>query len=126
MTKTPEGQPELEAITAHYQPSEETISLVQDTPIALLVGVSGAGKGTIKEALTETGEYHPMISHTTRPPRTNNGKPEVDGLDYHFIDLDTAVSMLEDGNLVDIKPYNVNLDGTSTEYILTSLLCSVI
>ncbi|MDQ5972521.1 MAG: guanylate kinase [Patescibacteria group bacterium] len=107
----------LEAITANYKPSEDTIAVVRSAKIALLVGVSGAGKGTIKAELINTGNYYPMVSHTTRKPRVNNGKPEIDGEDYHFIDLDEAKLMVEAGGFVEVKPYSGNLYGTSTDDI---------
>jgi guanylate kinase len=114
------SEPTLHDITPllkDYEPSPETVELVHTTPIALLVGVSGAGKGTIKEELLETGKYHHIISHTTRKPRSNNGVPEQDGVDYHFIDIEEAKKLLEAGEYVEAKIYSGNVYGTTTSDI---------
>jgi guanylate kinase len=96
-----------------YKPSAATIELVQNTPILLLVGVSGAGKGSIKQKLLDIGKYHHIVSHTTRPPRENDGVMEQEGRDYHFINLADAEKMLDDGAFVEAKMYSGNVYGTS-------------
>jgi guanylate kinase len=102
---------------ADYKPSAETIELVRSTPIVLLVGVSGAGKDSIKQKLLATGQYHHIVSHTTRQPRENRGIPEQDGVDYHFIDLGEAEKMLDSGAFVEAKLYSDNVYGTSAAEI---------
>lgn len=96
-----------------YKPSAETVELVRRIPIVLLVGVSGAGKGTIKQKLIETGKYYEFISHTTRPPRENHGVMEQDGVEYHFISLEESKHMLEDGAYIEAKMYGDKVYGTS-------------
>lgn len=96
-----------------YQPSPETVELIGQTAIVLLVGISGAGKDTIKNGLLATGEYHHIVSHTTRAPRANGGVMEIDGEDYHFISHETALRMLDAGEYVEAKPYGANIYGTS-------------
>lgn len=96
-----------------YQPSAATVDLVQDTPILLLVGVSGAGKGSIVKELLKTDHYHYIVSHTTRRPRENNGVMEQDGREYHFINPATAEKMLDTGAYVEAKWYSGNIYGTS-------------
>jgi len=100
-----------------YQPSAATTKLVKHTPILLLVGPTGAGKDSLKEKLLATGEYHHIISHTTRPPRINHGVVEKDGLDYHFVDEAGAEQMINDQAFVEAKIYSGNLYGTSTAEI---------
>lgn len=100
-----------------YQPSAATIELVKNTPILLLVGVSGAGKDSIKHQLLETGEYHHIVSHTTRRPRENRGVMEQDGREYHFINLSQAEKMLDEGAYVEAKLYSGNVYGTSADEI---------
>lgn len=101
----------------HYKPSAATIKLIQDTQILLLVGVSGAGKDSIKHRLLKTGQYHHIVSHTTRQPRENHGVPEQDGLAYHFINLDKAEKLLDAGAFVEAKMYSGNIYGTSVAEI---------
>jgi guanylate kinase len=104
---------QLEQLIANYHISPEGIELVRTTPIVLLVGVSGAGKDTIKHRLLETGKYHHIISHTTRNPRKNGDVMEQDGTDYHFIDKEQAVHMLENHEFVEAKFVHGNAYGTS-------------
>ena len=50
--------------------------------MVVLSSPSGVGKTTITKKIQQ--KYHSFklsVSHTTRPPRSN----EVDGVDYHFI-----------------------------------------
>ena len=104
---------EITELTKNYRPSAETATMVANTPIVLLVGVTGAGKDTVKRFLLETGEYHHIISHTTRPPRENGGVMEQDGKDYHFIDLEASKRMLEAGEYVEAKMVHGTVYGTS-------------
>ncbi len=96
-----------------YAPSAETVALVKQTSILLLVGISGAGKDTIKHKLLETGKYHHIVSHTTRAPRENHGVLEQDGLEYHFITHEQAADLLRAGAFVEAKQYGDNIYGTS-------------
>lgn len=75
----------IEDLITNYQPTESTIELVKSTKIALLAGISGAGKDTIKKQLLKSPEFRDIVSHTTRAPRTNNGCAERDGIDYHLL-----------------------------------------
>lgn len=110
-------QDELERKLTQYHPSAATIELIRQTPIVLLVGVSGAGKDSIKHQLLETDQYHHIVSHTTRQPRENKGIMEQDGREYHFIDLSEAERMLDSGAFVEAKMYSGNIYGTSAAEI---------
>ena len=90
----------IESLITNYQPTESTIQLVRDTKIALLAGISGAGKDTIKKRLLKLPEFRDIVSHTTRPPRINNGSIEQDGVDYHFIDQKIAEEMLQNNEFM--------------------------
>jgi guanylate kinase len=96
-----------------YRPGPEASKLIKQTPILLLVGPTGAGKDALKDKLLEGGQYHHIVSHTTRPPRINHGIQEQDGLEYHFIDKKRAVQMLEKKEFIEAKGYSGNLYGTS-------------
>lgn len=102
---------------ADYKPSEATAQLIEDTPVLLLVGPTGAGKDSLKTKLLETDRFHHIVSHTTRPPRINHGIVERDDSEYHFIDMDTAEKMLDEGALIEAKMYSGNLYGTSVAEI---------
>lgn len=107
----------IEQLVASYQPSAAAIAVVARTNIILMVGVSGAGKDTIMNHLLKTGRYHYIISHTTRPPRLNHGVMETDGIEYHFINLETAEKMLKDKAYIEANYYSGNVYGTSVAEI---------
>lgn len=104
---------EIENLIAEYQPVESTVQLVRDTKIALLAGISGAGKDTIKKQLLKLSEFRDIVSHTTRPPRINNGRAEQDGVDYHFIDQKIAEEMLMSHKFIEAKFVHGTVYGTS-------------
>lgn len=108
---------QLQQLVDNYKIPESAISLVRMTPIVLLVGVSGAGKDTIKHRLLDTGSYHHIVSHTTRAPRENHGVMEQDGVEYHFISKEKAAEMLQNGEFIEAKVYSGNVYGTSVAEI---------
>jgi guanylate kinase len=64
----------------------------------VLSSPSGAGKSTIaRMLLTEDKDIDMSISVTTRPMRPG----EVDGRDYHFVDVPTFKKMVADGELME-------------------------
>lgn len=107
----------LSAKLASYQPSAEAVKIIKTTPILLLVGPTGAGKDSVKDRLLETGDFHHIISHTTRPPRINHGIIEQNGREYHFINKAEAEQMLDDHAFIEAKIYSGNLYGTSVAEI---------
>lgn len=108
----------LEALIVGYQPTQQTIDLVRSTRLALLAGISGAGKDTVKRALlARNPSFHDIVSHTTRQPRINNDTLEQDGVDYHFIDTEVAQSMLESSAFVEAKFVHGTIYGTSVAEI---------
>lgn len=107
----------LQKLIDEYKVSAEATDIVAATRIVLLVGISGAGKDTIKHKLLKTGKYHHIVSHTTREPRENSGVLEKDGVDYHFISKARALEMLENNEFVEAKQYGNNVYGTSVAEI---------
>lgn len=103
----------LDERIATYTPPKAARQIISSTKIALLVGISGAGKDTIKRGLLKKPGFGEIVSHTTRPPRLNEGVPEEDGVDYHFIDEDTAHAMLDRGEFVEAKYVHGTVYGTS-------------
>ena len=110
----------LRELVADYHPTKQAIQLVDDTKVVLLVGISGAGKDTIKNLLLRDSMFRDIVSHTTRAPRSNNGIPEVDGKDYHFIDQERAVEMLEAQEFIEVKLVHGTIYGTSTQELATA------
>ncbi len=107
----------LEQRISQYRPSPDTVELIKQTKIVLLVGISGAGKDTIKKQLIEQPEYRDIVSHTTRPPRSNNDVVEVEGLDYHFIDEAAVNTMLDTNAFIEAKFVHGTVYGTSVQEV---------
>ena len=64
----------------------------------VLSSPSGAGKSTIaRKLLAADDEIGMSVSYTTRPIRPG----EVDGVDYHFIDLETFRAMVANGEFLE-------------------------
>lgn len=108
---------ELERLIVNYQPTEPTVELIKKAKIALLSGISGAGKDTIKKRLLQIPDFSSIVSHTTRAPRINNNRPEVDGVDYHFIDSTMATQMLRNQEFIEAKFVHGTVYGTSAAEI---------
>jgi len=107
----------IQTTIEEYQPSPETIELLRQTPVFFLVGIAGAGKDTVKSRLLQDPGYRHIISHTTRPPRDNNGVAERDGIDYHFVSVDEAVRMAKAKEFIEVKIVHGTIYGTSAREI---------
>lgn len=103
----------LQDLVVTYQPRPETIALVRSTRLVFLVGIAGAGKNTLANILLKDSNFMGIISHTTRPPRVNNGVAEVDGVSYHFIDSQQAEAMIRAHEFVEVKYVHGTIYGTS-------------
>lgn len=67
----------------------------------------------MKELLAADPNVQLSISYTTRPPRPG----ETDGKDYHFVSLETFISMLEKGEFLESAEVYGNRYGTSQTWI---------
>jgi guanylate kinase len=87
----------------------------EDFLLLILSSPSGAGKTTLKSRILTVShpELRFSVSHTTRKPRGN----EVDGREYHFVDKDHFVSMVEKGDFAEWAEVHGNLYGTSLREI---------
>jgi guanylate kinase len=71
---------------------------------------SGAGKSTIVKALRERTEgMGYSISHTSRKPRTT----EKEGIDYHFVEKEAFISLIDAGAFAEWAEVYDDLYGTS-------------
>lgn len=84
--------------------------------ILAFMGKSGSGKDFTANYLWEKAPYkfHKVVSCTTRPPRDN----EVDGKDYHFIDVGSFAGHVLDGSMLEATCYNNDwYYGTCADYL---------
>lgn len=100
-----------------YKTPQTARELISKTNIVFMVGISAAGKDTVRTKLLLSGNYHHIISHTTRPPRVNHGVMELEGTDYHFINFKEAERMLDNNEFVEAKIFSGNVYGTSVTEI---------
>ncbi|MEA2418547.1 MAG: guanylate kinase [Thermoleophilaceae bacterium] len=79
------------------------------TPILVITGPSGVGKGTlIKGLLERTPGLELAVSATTREPRAG----EVNGVDYHFLSAEDFDRRVAAGEFVEHAEYAGNRYGT--------------
>lgn len=79
---------------------------------------SGAGKTSLVKALLKaTPDITVSVSHTTRKPRPG----ETDGVEYHFVDVDTFRLMVADGAFLEHAQVFDNFYGTSRSAALDLL-----
>ena len=68
--------------------------------LLLFVAPTATGRDTIIRELVKTGDYHLLITDTTRAPRTNNGVTEQNGREYWFRSEEDMLADIKDGNMV--------------------------
>lgn len=94
---------------------EAARALLLEHPSLNIAGPTGAGKGTMAQHLTQTGHYAPVVSDTTRSPRVFGNGYEVNGVHYWFIDDQTGLKKLAEGEYIEAKlVHGDTLYGTST------------
>lgn len=98
------------------------MTMVQDTfvkgTLFIVSAPSGAGKTSLLANLLEQSSTLCLsISHTTRPIRLG----EMDGVNYHFTDRDSFVSLVKQGRFLEHAEVFGNLYGTSADWVETTL-----
>jgi guanylate kinase len=93
----------LEQLVAEYEMPDRAKDLILSHPSLNLAGPSGAGKGTMAQYLSQSGNYTSVISDTTRQPRKTGNGYEVNGVHYWFIDDAIAAKKLHQGAFIEAK-----------------------
>jgi guanylate kinase len=107
----------IEEQIKNYKPNQAGAELLGATEVVLLVGITGAGKDTVLREMLKSGTFHNLITTVTRPPRYNNGVLEQDGVEYHFINDEAAVKLLEAGEYVEASLVHGRIYGVTAEEI---------
>ena len=85
------------------------------SPIIVVAGPSGVGKGTVIAWVREhMPEVWLSVSATTRAPRPG----EVDGVNYHFLSREAFDAMVDDGGFLEWAEYAGNRYGTPIAPVL--------
>lgn len=80
----------------------------------IISGPSGVGKSTVLKALLDKRkDLYFSISATTRPPRPG----EIDGVHYHFLDVDTFRKWIADDDFLEYAEYVGNFYGTPKKFV---------
>lgn len=80
----------------------------------IISGPSGVGKSTVLKALLDKrNDIYFSVSATTRPPRPG----EIDGIHYHFMDVDTFRDWIAKDKFLEYAEYVGNFYGTPKEFV---------
>ena len=108
-------------ILADYRVSESDAQTLTRIRLVFLVGPSSSGRNTIIAELLQTGEYHYIVSDTTRQPRENNGVLEQNGREYWFRSEEELLADLEAGAFLEAAIiHNQQVSGISMRELATA------
>ena len=79
----------------------------------IISGPSGVGKGTVLKELFKKRDMYYSVSATTRAPREG----EMDGVHYHFMDVEEFRTMIAEDALLEHAEYAGNYYGTPKRYV---------
>lgn len=88
---------EFQQILNDYHVSDAGSALSSSAPLVVLVAITAAGRNTIINELVKSGNYHFVVSDTTRRPRKNDGVMEQDGVEYWFRSEEDLLADLKAG-----------------------------
>ncbi len=80
----------------------------------VIVGPSGAGKGTLLSEITSKyDKFSFSVSHTTRKPREG----EVNGFQYNFVSMERFQEMIKNDEFIEYCEVHSNMYGTTKSQI---------
>ncbi len=88
----------------------------------IVTAASGTGKTSlVKQLIATTNDLSVSVSHTTRPARSG----EIDGHHYHFIDIDTFTTAINDNKFLEYAEVFGNYYGTSEHSVRAQLSAGI-
>lgn len=111
---------DIEKLANNYRPDKNGIKVAKGSQLLFLIGVVSAGKDAIKEELLKKYNYCLVVTYTTRPPRMNNGKLEVNGKDHYFVSFDQMAELLRAHQMIEVNHFGENYYGTSVNELMTA------
>jgi guanylate kinase len=105
---------EFRSLLDTYNLSKVSLHELSQTQLVLLVAPSSSGRNTVIRRLLKTGDYHFIVSDTTRIPRTNDGLLEQDGVEYWFRTEEDVLQDIRDGKYLEAAViHNQQVSGIS-------------
>lgn len=92
---------EFRKVLADYQLSDAAREVLAKARLVLLVGPTSSGRNTIINELVRMGDFHYVVSDTTRQPRSNNGVMEQNGREYWFRTETDLLQDLQNGSFLE-------------------------
>jgi len=109
---------EFNELLADYKLSSESVLTLSQTQLVLLVAPSSSGRNTVIRELLKTGDYHFIVSDTTREKRINDGVPEQNGVEYFFRSEEEVLQDIKDGKYLEAAViHNQQVSGISVREI---------
>ena len=93
------------------------MSLTKGGVMVILSSPSGAGKTTLVKKISLANNFQISISHTTRPPRTN----EINGEDYFFVNKDKFEVLIKKKEFLEYAKVFENYYGSSKQAVIKNL-----
>lgn len=84
-----------------YHLSKPALHTLSQTKLVLIVGPTSSGRNTRIKRLLKTGDYHYVVSDTTRQPRINDGILEQNGREYWFRTENEILTDLKEGKYLE-------------------------
>jgi len=94
---------EFKKVLANYHISDSNKKILTDVKFVLLLAPTSSGRNTIIRELIKTGDYHYVVSDTTRQPRVNDGIPEQNGVEYWFRNESEVLNDLKAGKYLEAE-----------------------
>lgn len=105
---------EFREVLQSYHLSKTAIIALSQTRLVLIIGPTSSGRNTRIRRLLKTGDYHYVISDTTRRPRVNDGVLEQNGQEYWFRTEDEILADLKAGKYLEAAIiHNQQVSGVS-------------
>lgn len=111
---------DIDKLADNYKPDANCIKVAKGSQLLFLIGVVSAGKDAIKEVLLSKYNYRQMVTYTTRPPRINSGRLEINGKEHYFVSFGQMAGLLQAHQMIEVNHFGDNFYGTSVNELMTA------